>query len=239
MSTQVKELQIANIPIDVVRKDIKNMHLAVYPPTGRVRLAVPNHTPDSKLRLFAIKKLGWIKKNVKLMENQQRETARRYVDRESHYFMGKRYLLKVEDSEVKEIELKNKTLIFRFPNVPNLPKRERISRLELFMRGWYRDKLKDIVPGMIRKWEDQIGVGCNGWATRYMRTKWGSCNSERGTILLNVELAKKPEKCIEYVVLHEMIHLKERKHNLNFIQHLDHYMPGWEYVREELNWVHL
>ncbi|MBR9860737.1 M48 family metallopeptidase [bacterium] len=235
MSTSITEIQVANIPIDVVRKDIKNMHLAVYPPTGRVRLAVPSQTPDSKLRLFAIKKLGWIKKNVKLMESQVREPQRQYVDRESHYYLGTRYLMKCVQSDQRKVKIKNKTLYFHFPKLPNVPKSEEIRQKEQFMRNWYRSKLEDIVPGMIRKWELKLGVVCNNWSTRFMRTKWGSCNAEKGTILLNVELAKKPEQCIEYVVLHEMIHFKERKHNQNFIQHLDYHMPGWEYVREELN----
>ena len=227
----ISELHIANIAIDVIRKDIKNMHLAVYPPTGRVRLAVPNNTSDDKLRLFAINKLGWIKKNMRAMQEQTRELPKKYENRESFYLFGTRYLLKIIEAENYGVSTTKKHVKLSAPKVATLAKKA--STID----QWYRTELATELPAMIAKWEKKVGVKSNKWSLRKMRTKWGSCNPDTKAMLFNPELAKKPFMCIEYVVLHELVHLKERNHNKNFIHLMDTYMPDWEYVREELNKV--
>lgn len=217
--------------IDVIRKNIRNMHLAVYPPLGRIRLSAPQKTDSEVIRLFAISKLGWIKKQVKNFKEQPRETKRQYVTGESHYFLGNRYLLKVVEhngyskvdlSGVKHIQLKVKS---------GTTTEERAS----IMKEWYRKELKKIVPDLIEKWEKVIDVKSNDWGIKHMRTKWGACNTDEKRIWLNLELAKKPMSCIEYIIVHELVHLLERHHNENFVKHMDQFMPKWRLHRDELN----
>lgn len=231
MSTSAEKIAIANLEIDVIRKNIKNMHLAVYPPTGRIRLSAPQRTDPEVVRLFAISKLGWIKKHVKNFKEQPRETKRQYVTGESHYFLGNRFLLKVLEhngyskvdlSGVKHIQLKVKS---------GTSAEEKGS----IMKEWYRKELKKIVPDLIEKWEKIIGVKANDWGIKHMRTKWGACNTVEKRIWLNLELAKKPMNCIEYIIVHELVHLLERHHNENFVKHMDQFMPKWRLHRDELN----
>lgn len=231
MSTSAEKIAIANLEIDVIRKNIKNMHLAVYPPTGRIRLSAPQRTDAEVVRLFAISKLGWIKKHIKNLKEQPRETKRQYVTGESHYFLGNRFLLKVIEhngnskidlSGTKQIQLKVKS---------EASSEER----GLIIKEWYRKELKKIVPKLIEKWEKIIGVSVANWGIKQMRTKWGACNIEEKRIWLNLELAKKPINCIEYIVVHEMVHLLERHHNDNFVAYLDKFMPKWKLHRDELN----
>jgi len=231
VNTKNETLQIANINIDVVRKDIKNMHLAVYPPNGQIRLSVPTNTDEEVLRLFAISKLGWIKKHVKNFQAQPRQTVRTYVSGESHYVQGKRYVLKVIEH-----------------NGPNKVKQRGLKYIDLYvkegasveekakiMKEWYRKKLKEQLPDIIVKWEKIIGVRSNDWGVRQMKTKWGACNIKAKRIWLNLELAKKPLICLEYIVVHELVHLLERHHNARFIHHMDTFMPKWRQHRNELN----
>lgn len=230
MSTSPTSFTIANIHIDIVRKDIKNMHLAVYPPNGRVRLASPYKTDFEVLRLFTISKLPWLKKNIKSFENQARETIRDYISGESHYFKGKRYLLNVKHhSGYNRINLEgNKLLLFTKEST------SKDNRAKAF-KDWYRKQLKLQVPELITKWEKVIGVKSNDWGVRQMKTKWGSCNIEAKKILLNLELAKKPSICLEYIIVHELVHLLERNHTDKFISHMDEFMPKWRLHRDELN----
>lgn len=216
--------------IDVVRKDIKNMHLAVYPPTGRIRLSAPKQTDEEVVRLFAISKLAWIKKHVRNFKAQPRETERKYVTGESHYHLGKRYLLKVEThSGRSSVEITGaKHIHMRVKPGATTDERARL------MKEWYRKGLKALVPDLIAKWETTMGVKCNDWGVRQMRTKWGACNIEDKRIWLNLELAKKSKICIEYVIVHELVHLLERHHNDRFIHHLDTFMPKWRMHRKEL-----
>jgi len=231
MSISPTLLHIANIEIDVVRKDIKNMHLAVYPPHGRIRLAVPKKTDEEVLRLFAISKLGWIKKHVKNFQEQARETKRDYVSGESLFFQGIRYLLEVEEHNgyssvkiegTKKIKLKVKL-------------GATTDDKSLVMREWYRKQLKIQIDPLIEKWEKVIGVTANDWGVKHMKTKWGACNTDAKKIWLNLELAKKPPICLEYILVHELVHLHERNHNERFIQLMDKFMPKWRLHREELN----
>ncbi|WP_445159357.1 M48 family metallopeptidase [Mesohalobacter salilacus] len=231
MSTKIQELRISDLSIDVEKKDIKNMHLSVYPPTGRIRISAPKDLNDEAIRLFAIGKISWIKKHQKSFLNQQRESPREYITGESHFFDGKRYLLKVIERNAKhEIKIKNKKYIELYIK-PNTS----ITGKQKVFEEFYRTHLKQVVPEIISTWETKLQVNLNQWIVLKMRTKWGSCNEEKKKIMLNLELAKKPRHCLEYIIVHELIHLHERHHNDNFIALLDKYMPNWKTYKRELN----
>jgi predicted metal-dependent hydrolase len=227
----LETIEIGSIKIDVVRKDIKNMHLAVYPPNGRIRLSAPENTDKEVLRLFTINKLSWIKKQVKSFEQQSRETPRQFVSGESHYFQGKRYLLEVIESEGKQFVILKGTKKIEIHCKPEASKAKRAELL----KEWYRDQLKKITPKLLSKWEKKIGVKSDDWRVKQMKTKWGACNIEAKRIWLNLELAKKPKICLEYIIVHELVHLLERKHNDRFVAFMDEFMPKWRSYREELN----
>jgi predicted metal-dependent hydrolase len=225
------QIKVSDILIDVVRKDIKNLHLAVYPPTGRVRIATPLRLDDEAVRLFAISKLHWIKKQRLKFENQERETWREYVSGESHYFEGNRYLLNViYQNTTPKVEIKNKKYIDLFVR-PNSTTEQR----ERVMAKWYRQRLKERIPVLIEKWQKVIGVQVNGWEVKQMKTKWGTCRIEAKRIWLNLELAKKPANCLEYIIVHELVHLLERNHNDRFISLMNKFMPQWRFHQKELN----
>ena len=231
MSIKQKQIQVLDLTIDVIKKDIKNMHLAVYPPTGRIRIATPKHLNDEAIRLFAISKISWIKKHQKSFYEQLRESPREYITGESHYFNGKRYLLKVIERYGKhEIKIKNKTYLELYVS----PNTTRDAKRKVFDE-WYRAYLKEILPELIIYWEKKIGIHCESWDIKKMRTKWGSCNIEKRKILLNLELAKKPKHHLDYVIVHELTHFLERNHNDNFKAHLDKFMPNWRAYKRELN----
>jgi predicted metal-dependent hydrolase len=225
------QITVNGIPVDIVRKDIKNLHLAVYPPNGRVRVAAPLRVDDEAVRLFTISKLGWIKRQVAKFEAQERQSAREYMTGESHYFQGQRYRLNVIDHEgTPQVVVRNKTrmdLLVR-------PSTDVVQR-EAVLRNWYRRQLKAAIPPLAAKWEAIIGVSAAEWGVKQMKTKWGTCNIESGRIWLNLELAKKPPHCLEYIVVHEMVHLLERRHNDRFTAYMDRFMPQWRMYREELN----
>lgn len=227
----MEKLTIGTISIDVVRKKIKNMHLAVYPPTGRVRIAVPISTKDDVIRLYAISKISWIKRHQRNFEGQDRVLPREYKPRESHYYQGKRYLLKViEVEKAPKVVLRNKKYLELHvrPGAPS-------AKMHDILTEWYRERLKEHIQPLIDKWERILSVRVTGWQIRQMRTKWGSCNIERRTILINLELAKKPLHCLEYIIVHEMMHLHERHHNDRFLALMKRYLPQWKAYRDELN----
>lgn len=227
----MRELEIGNISVEIVKKNIKNLHLAVYPPNGRVRLAAPEGVNDETLRLFAISKLPWIRKQQRRFANQEREPERKYLQRESHYFFGKRYLLRViESGKAGRVELKNKTYLDLYVKPGST--REQRQRL---LNKWYRLELKKVVPGLLIKWERKMGVQVDDWSVKQMKTKWGSCNIQQKRITVNLELAKKPLYCLEYIIVHELVHLLERLHNDRFLAYMDKFMPRWKHYREELN----
>ena len=231
MNISTENIQIADVAIDVIRKDIKNIHLAVYPPTGRIRLAAPSKTDAEVIRLFAISKLGWIKKHIKNFKEQSRETPRDYISGESHYFEGRRYLLNVIEREgYNKIEVKNHKELNLYVR-PNSTKEQKAK----VFKEWYRKQLKTQVPELVGKWEKVIGVKANDWGVKQMRTKWGTCNIEEKRIWMNLELAKKPKNCLEYIIVHELVHLLERNHNDKFIGYLNEFMPKWRAHRDELN----
>lgn len=229
---EVKVLKItSNLTVDVVRKDIKNMHLAVYPPTGRVRIAVPLRIDDEAVRLFAISKIAWIRKHQRNFIAQDRQSPRVFKQRESHYFQGKRYLLRITELEAPaKVLLKTKTYIDLFVRPKSTPEQKQI-----IINEWYRSELKKLIPAIIEKWEPKIGVKVSDWQVKQMKTKWGTCNIEEKRIWINLELAKKPLHCLEYIIVHEMLHLIERHHNDRFLTLMEKYMPQWKFFKEELN----
>ncbi len=225
------QIKVSNIVIDVVRKNIKNLHLAVYPPEGRVRVAAPLRVNDEAVRLFAISKLSWIKKQQLKFETQERQPQREYISGESHYFEGYRYLLNViyHDSMPK-VEIRNKKYIDLYVRIgSNTEQRERV------LTEWYRQKLKEKIPALLEKWQIIIGVQANEWHVKQMKTRWGSCKIEAKRIWLNLELAKKSTLCLEYIIVHELVHLLERNHNKRFNSLLSKFMPQWKFHQKELN----
>lgn len=225
------QIEISDLSIDVIRKGIKNMHLSVYPPTGRVRIAAPLNIDDEAIKLFAISKLSWIKKNQRKFEKQDRQSPRAFAERESHYFEGKRYLLRITEHEAApKVAIKTKTHIDLFVR-PGTTTEQRQS----ILNEWYRKGLKNHIPALISKWEKIVGVTVNDWGVKQMKTKWGTCNIDQKRIWINLELSKKPLHCLEYIVVHEMIHLLERHHNDNFMAYLDKFIPQWKVYKEELN----
>ena len=230
MSTDVSQIQLGDIAVDVVLKDIKNVHLSVHPPTGRVRISAPKRMRIDTIRVFAISKLAWIRQQQSKLREQERETPREYVERESHYVWGKRHLLTVVESEGSpSIEVKHSRLLLRVPPRTGEDKRKAL------VEAWYREQLKDAVPPLIARWQRFLGVHVERFFVQRMKTRWGSCNSRTSSIRLNTELAKKPRACLEYLVVHEMIHLIEPTHNSRFVALMDGAMPQWRIVREQLN----
>lgn len=227
----MEQITISNIKFDVVRKDIKNIHLAVYPPTGRVRIAAPLKVNEDAIRLFAISKLGWIKRNQRKFEAQVRIPQREFKQRESHYFQGRRYLMIIVETEgTTKVVLKNK----KFIELHIKPETPTIKRFEI-LAEWYRVELKKQIPAIIYKWEKVLNVKVEDWQVKQMKTKWGSCNIEKKRIWINLELAKKPDHCLEYIIVHEMVHLLERHHNANFLYFMDTHLPTWRQLKTELN----
>lgn len=226
----MQQLELGNIVIDVEHKDIKNIHLSVYPPNGKVHISAPNRMDLDTIRVFAISKLQWIKKQQEAFKQQQRETPREFLTRESHYVLGKRYLMKVilQDAKPKVVKKHKEIELYVRPET-TIEKRKEI------LDEWYRQELKELLPDIISKWEQTIGVQINEFGIKKMKTKWGTCNADAKRIWLNLELAKKPVECIEYIVVHELVHLIERKHNERFISLMNDFMPKWRFHRDELN----
>ena len=226
----VTQIRLGGIVLEVIKKDIKNVHLSVYPPSGKARISAPLRMNTDTIRVYAISKLGWIKQQQKKLRAQERETLREYLDRESHYVWGKRYLLKVvEQDAAPAVELKHSRLLLRVRTGSGKEKKQAV------LEEWYRQQIKETVPTLLAKWQPLMGVQVKRFFVQRMKTKWGSCNSGSGTIRLNTELAKKPGECLEYIVVHEMAHLLEPTHNQRFVALMDQFMPKWQFHRDELN----
>ncbi len=226
----MESIELGNISIDVVKKDIKNIHLSVLPPLGKVRVSAPLKMNLDTIRVFTISKLRWIRKQQKQFAEQKRETKRRYVSGESHYLKGERYLLNVIERKGKqEVKLKfNNIELYALPNAT-------VESKARIMEKWYRSILSEYIEVFVDKWENKIGVNCLNSKIRKMRTLWGSCNKDKQTITLNLELSKKPIECLEYIIVHELIHLIEYSHNQRFISLMDKHMSDWRSRRDLLN----
>ena len=223
-------IKLGEVDIQVTRKAIKNVHLSVHPPDGRVTLAAPTETRLEVARAYAISKLGWIREQQEKLRNQSRETTRQYVERESHYLWGRRYLLSLEYRDAKpSVRLDHKKITMTVRPGSTREKREQV------MQDWHRSLLHDAVPPIIDRWEEKLGVSVRAYYLQRMKTQWGSCNHKAGNIRLNTELVKKPKDLLEYVVVHEMTHLLEPTHNDRFIGILNEVYPSWRDARLELN----
>ena len=205
------------VPVEVVRKDIKNLHLGVYPPTGRVRVAVPLRLDDEAVRLAVISRLGWIRRQQDGFERQDRQSQREMITGESHYYLGRRYRLDVieHDGSAAVTLRNNTTLELRVRPGTSRDKREAV------LHRWYRHRLREQIPRLIATWEPEIGVTVAKCGIKKMKTRWGTCNTDARRIWLNLELAKKPASCLEYILVHEMVHLLERNHNDRFRAYME------------------
>jgi predicted metal-dependent hydrolase len=231
----MKKIRIEGIDIDLVRKGIKNIHLTVYPPDGRVRLAVPQHMDDEEARNFALTKLTWIIKQKKKYTTGETEAAKVYKTGESHYYLGEKYILEVIEKKGKDhLELRDEQYMDLYVRPGNT-----IKKREKIMSEWYRQKLKEIIPSYIEKWEKIIGVKVNEFGIKKMKTRWGTCNTRDKRIWINLELAKKAPRCLEYIIVHEMVHLLERHHNKAFKDYMSEFLPEWKSIKNELNGISL
>lgn len=231
MNTRMESVKIYNLEVNVLKKNIKNIHLGVYPPNGRIRVAAPLKTTDEAIKLLVISRIPWIKRQQSRFINQERQTKREYISGESHFFMGNRYLLNVVyvDSEPK-IEIKNKNHIDLYVRLGTT-----IQKKGELLDDFYRSELKKYIPSFITKWQDLTGISVEEFKIKKMKTKWGTCNPEYKRVWLNLELAKKPIHCSEYVLVHEMVHLIEKNHTDKFQKLMESFMPQWKRYKDELN----
>lgn len=230
MATDTFTLNVNGLDVKVTRKDIKNLHLSVYPPDGQVRISAPRTMSEDALRLAIATRLGWIRRQQAKFVSQERQSQREMVGGESHYVWGVRYRLQVEEvNSPPRVHLGGGKLLLQVrPGTP--PER----RFEI-LNNWYRAEIKSRIPPLLDKWLPVVGVEINEWGVKRMKTRWGTCNIEQKHIWLNLELAKKPPQCLEYVLVHELVHLLERHHTNRFRELMDKLMPLWQQYRQELN----
>lgn len=224
-------ITVSEIEVQVQRKMIKNLHLSVCPPDGNVRVSAPMTMSNDNIRLAIVSRLSWIKRQQRDFSEQARQSERRFISGECHYFLGKRYRLALVDAGGKHeiTALKSGKLRMRVHPATTTENKEKL------LNHWYRDQLKQIIPELLAKWEPVIGREASHWGIKKMKTKWGSCNIGQKRIWLNLELAKKPPECLEYILVHELIHLLERSHNERFRALLTQFLPDWERRRKLLN----
>lgn len=234
MNINQNTIELGDICLDVIHKDIKNVHLSVHPPQGRVTISTPLRMDMDTIRVFAISKLSWIKKQQNKFRNQVRESPRECITRESHYYLNKRYLLRViEHNASPQVLIKHETMeMYIRPNTGQKKRQEILDE-------WYRQRLKEIVPRMITQYEKTMDVEVAEFGIKKMRTRWGTCSRLPKRIWLNLELAKKPREHIEYIVVHEMTHLLERRHNERFVAFMDKFLAKWRFYKEGLNRIPL
>jgi hypothetical protein len=231
MNTEEHKITVSGLSVEIVRKNIKNLHLGVYPPAGRVRVAAPLRVSNEAVRLAVIGKLSWIKRQQARFERQPRQSVREMVSGESHYFSGQRYRLRVYPTKgpAKVVVSNNSVIELHVRLRAGSDSRQKV------MMNWYRQCLKDAIPPLLERWQKRLGVKVPDLRIKKMKTKWGTCNARAGRIWINLELAKKSVNCLEYVVLHELVHLLVRRHNDQFIGIMDSCLPRWRALREELN----
>ena len=224
------QIQIADISVEIVKKKIKNMHLSVLPPDGKVRVSAPLSMSDDAIAMFVRTKLGWIRKQQAKFEAQPRQSEREYVSGETLYVWGRQYFLQVEHS------YKGNALVLDGNKaILTVRKESTAKQREAFVNEWYRSLLKAEVEKYLPKWEKITGLYCSSWQSKYMTTRWGTCNTNTRKIWLNLQLAKKPVECLEYVILHELVHLVEKGHGERFVALMDKFMSNWREVRKCLN----
>ena len=228
---RMNTMKINDMEIEVIKKNIKNIRLSVHPPYGRVRLAVPIRMNNEEIKSFVISKLVWIEKQKARFKLEEIPMPDEFISGEDHYFFGNKYILNVLETTGKQhaklYNNKNINLYIR----PNSTREKR----KKVMIEWYREELKKVIPGYIEKWEPIIGVKVEDWGVKLMKTRWGTCNIQAKRIWINLELAKKNPRCLEYLIVHEMVHLLERKHNDNFRSYMDKFLPNWRKIQAELN----
>lgn len=230
MSTASAYLTVSGINVDVVYKDIKNLHIGVYPPLGRVRVAAPKRLDDEQIRLAVIQRLPWIRRQRRQLQEAARQSPREMVTGESHYVWGVRRRLRVVERPGRgHVELDGERLLLYVPEGA-----DSAARLKL-LQDWQRAQLRVAITSLIKTWEPMIGRAVRRWSIRRMKTKWGSCNRETGHVQFNLELVKKPPRCLEYIIVHEMTHLLERGHGERFTKLMDGFLPDWRNRRDELN----
>ncbi len=231
MTIEQRNMDIDGIAVEIVRKNIKHLYLRVIAANGRVRVSAPLHLDDDEIRLAVMSRQAWIRRKQSQLERLQRQSGGDYVTGESHYFEGVRYRLNViEQDSPPAVMLPDESTIV----LSVRPGTERSKRGET-LDHWYRKQLQDRLPALIDKWERNIGVKVNEVRIRKMKTRWGTCNRRARRIWLNLELMKKPATCLEYVVVHELVHLIERKHNNRFRNLMDKHLPQWRKHKDELN----
>lgn len=231
MIIESHQLVVAGIKVEVERKDIKNLHLGVYPPAGRVRVAAPLVVSDEAVRMAVIDKLGWIKKQVAKFKEQPRQSRREMLNGESHYFLGQRYRLRVREHDAPpKVSVQGQANLDLYVR-PDMD----MAKREAILSRWYREQLKALIAPLLEKWQPILGVQVSDWGIKKMKTKWGSCNAASRRVWFNLELAKKPVQCVEYLVVHELAHLLERHHNERYTALLDAHIPQWRQYRDMLN----
>ena len=224
------EMLISDISVEIIKKDIKNLHLAVLPPNGKVRVSAPLRLSDESIELFVRTKLSWIRKQQEKFALQPRQSQRQFVSGETLYVWGKPYYLQVVYSyKGNSLELSGDKAVL------TVRKESTVKQRESYVNEWYRELLKVEIQKLLPKWERITNLYCSDWQTKYMTTKWGTCNTETGKVWFNLQLAKKPVECLEYVIMHELAHLKVKTHNDEFVSILDKYMPYWREIKKQLN----
>lgn len=224
------QILVANIPVEIIKKKIKNMHLSVMPPDGKVRVSVPETLSDEAIVMFVRTKIGWIRKQQEKFDLQPRQSERQYVSGETLYVWGRQFFLQVEYSYKG-----NSLVLVGDKALLTVRKESTAIQRENYVNEWYRALLKAEVEKYLPKWERITGLKCSSWQSKYMTTKWGTCNTATGKIWLNLQLAKKPMECLEYVILHELSHLKVKNHGPEFTAIMDRHMPYWREYRRLLN----
>lgn len=224
------ERQISDITVEIIKKKIKNLHLSVMPPDGKVRVSAPAHLSDESIEMFVRTKLSWIKKQQEKFSKQPRQSARQYVSGESLYVWGKQYFLVVQYS------YKGNSLVLSGEKaILTVRKESTVKQRESFVNEWYRQLLKKEIQRLLPKWENTTKLYASSWQTKYMTTRWGTCNTTTKKIWFNLQLAKKPIECLEYIILHELTHLKVKNHGKDFVEHIEKYMPYWRDLKNQLN----
>ena len=231
MTTEKRNMTVSGVPVAVVRKAIKNLHLGVYPPDGRVRVAVPLRISDAAVRVAVIGKLRWIRRQQAAFSDQARQGEREMVDGETHFYLGRRYRLRVvERAGTAKVSVRGRAVLeLGVPEGSNAERRDRA------LQRFYRERLRELIPPLLEKWQPTLGVEVADWGIKRMKTRWGTCNAQARRIWLNLELAKKPPECLEYILVHELMHLIVRQHDERFHGLMDRYLPHWKHTRRLLN----